>query len=57
MAALGALNPRDILSRGYAICSDDGGRVLRTTGEAVAAGRIEVTFHDGAVRADVKEKA
>jgi exodeoxyribonuclease VII large subunit len=56
-ATLGALNPRQILSRGYTICSDAGGRVLRAAEQAQAAGRIRVTFHDGSVHADVKEKA
>lgn len=56
LATLTALNPRGILSRGYTICTDTTGRVLRGRDAALEAGSVQVTFHDGAVAADVKEK-
>lgn len=56
ISTLVALNPRDILARGYTICADEAGRVLRTTAEAAAARDIRVTFQDGAVSAEVKEE-
>jgi exodeoxyribonuclease VII large subunit len=57
LSTLGALNPREILSRGYTICADGEGRVLRARGEALDAGTIRVTFHDGDVNAVVREDA
>jgi len=54
---LRALSPREILSRGYTICTDAAtGSLLRRTDEAVAAGTIAVTFADGSVTSEVKEK-
>jgi exodeoxyribonuclease VII large subunit len=55
MSMLSALNPSDILARGYTVCADRAGRLLRTSREATEAGSIRVTFHDGAVSAEVKE--
>jgi exodeoxyribonuclease VII large subunit len=57
MATLAALNPRDILTRGYTICADSEGRILRGRTEALDAESIRVTFHDGDVSAEVREKA
>jgi exodeoxyribonuclease VII large subunit len=52
-----ALSPREILARGYTICTDAAtGSLLRRTDEAVAAGTIAVTFADGSVTSEVKEK-
>jgi exodeoxyribonuclease VII large subunit len=54
---LAALNPNEILARGYTICSDaKTGEVLRATGEALEAGTMKVRFHDGGVLTEVKEK-
>jgi exodeoxyribonuclease VII large subunit len=56
LAALAALDPRAILERGYAICADRAtGRPLRSRAEALAAGRLRVTFRDGDVPARVEE--
>jgi exodeoxyribonuclease VII large subunit len=56
-ATLAALDPKKILERGYAICEDPAGRVIRSAGAAVEAGAMRVTFQDGAVSADVKERS
>jgi len=56
-AMLDALNPRRILSRGYAICAEPAtGRLIRSSTAALEAGAMQVTFHDGSVVTDVKEK-
>ncbi len=53
-ARLTALDPREVLRRGYTVCHDESGkRVLRSAHEAVAGGRMQVTFYDGVVAADV----
>ena len=52
---LQALNPKEILARGYTICADAAsGAVLRRAGEALDAKTVAITFADGSVRADVK---
>ncbi|MGD8414181.1 MAG: exodeoxyribonuclease VII large subunit [Candidatus Latescibacterota bacterium] len=57
MDRLRALSPKDILSRGYTICADAAtGAVLRGVDDAVAAGTMAVTFADGSVTSEVKEK-
>jgi exodeoxyribonuclease VII large subunit len=54
---LEALNPREILSRGYTICSDaSSGALVRNADDAVTTRNIVVTFHDGAVTSEAKEK-
>lgn len=57
LSRLTALNPRNILSRGYTICSAARtGEILRDTAGALRAGTMKVTFHDGNVLSEVKEK-
>jgi len=54
---LQALSPREILLRGYTICTDAAtGSVLRRADDAVAAGTIAVIFSDGSVTSEVKGK-
>jgi exodeoxyribonuclease VII large subunit len=54
---LGSLSPRDVLARGYTICSDPAtGAILKRADDAVAAGSVAITFRDGSVRSEVKEK-
>lgn len=54
-ASLSGLDPREVLRRGYTVCHDaSGARVLRAAGEAAAAGRMRITFHDGVVAASVE---
>jgi exonuclease VII large subunit len=56
LATLRALSPHEILTRGYTICTDAAsGAVLKRVGEAVAAGRVSITFQDGSVQSEVKE--
>jgi len=57
-ARLSGLDPRDVLRRGDAVCHDESGaHVLRSAGQAIEAGRMRVTFHDGVVAAAVDEPA
>jgi exodeoxyribonuclease VII large subunit len=57
LSKLAALNPKDILTRGYTICSSARTEeILRDTAGALDAGIMKVTFHDGKVLSEVKEK-
>ncbi len=57
VARLEALDPRSILARGYAMCSDpETGAPIARRSAALAAGRLRVRFVDGAVRADSLEE-
>jgi exodeoxyribonuclease VII large subunit len=54
---LAALDPKGILSRGYTYCSDARtGEVLRDAGAAVRVEKMKVTFRDGGVLTEVKER-
>jgi exodeoxyribonuclease VII large subunit len=54
---LRSLNPREILSRGYTMCTDAAsGALVRRVDDAVAAGTVAITFADGSVISEVKEK-
>lgn len=54
---LRALSPREILTRGYTICTDAGsGALLKRADDAVASGTVNITFADGSVVSEVKEK-
>jgi exodeoxyribonuclease VII large subunit len=56
-ASLRSLSPRAVLARGYTMCSDAAsGAVLSSVDAAVRAGLLRVTFHDGRLSAEVKEK-
>jgi exodeoxyribonuclease VII large subunit len=57
-ARLEAMDPREVLRRGYTVCHDESGvHVLRGADEAALAGRMRVTFHDGVVSAAVDRAA
>jgi len=57
LARLDGLDARKVLSRGYAVCSDGGtGRIIRTSLAALDARDVRLTFSDGSVSAEVKEK-
>lgn len=56
-ASLDALSPLKTLQRGYAIASDDSGRVLRRTADAAPGDRITVSLSDGALRCQVEAKS
>ena len=53
-ARLAALNPSDVLERGYALVMD-GDRVLTSRSAAERAGRMTLRFHDGSLNV-IKEK-
>jgi exodeoxyribonuclease VII large subunit len=56
-ATLSVLDPKRMLSRGYAICAEPStGKVIRSGAAALESGAMHVTFHDGTVVVDVKEK-
>jgi exodeoxyribonuclease VII large subunit len=56
-ATLEVMDPKRVLARGYAICAEPAtGRLIRSSAAARDAGAMHVTFHDGSVVADVKEK-
>ena len=48
---LGALDPRQLLARGYAMVRDGHGRILVSAKTAAAAGQVQLIFADGAVDA------
>jgi exodeoxyribonuclease VII large subunit len=57
LTRLAGLDPNAILKRGYTVCSDNRtSRIIRSATDAVASGQMRVTFHDGHVLTDVKEK-
>ena len=53
--ALAAHDPDRTLARGYALVQDDAGELVTGVEAARAAGRVDVRFHDGAVRARVED--
>jgi exodeoxyribonuclease VII large subunit len=56
-ARLASLDPRETMRRGYAVCTDArSGRLLKGAAEAVDAGNVHLSFHDGAVFASVSER-
>jgi exodeoxyribonuclease VII large subunit len=52
-AAISALNPTSVLSRGYAILSDERGRVVSSVAEARSATKLVIRMHDGDFMLDV----
>ncbi len=54
---LNALNPKAVLARGYAICHDSHGNVVRTADVALRQRKMNVTFSDGNVPVEVEETA
>jgi exodeoxyribonuclease VII large subunit len=57
LTELEALNPRSVLERGYAICSHmTTGTVIRSAVGAAALDEMRVSFHDGSLRTEVKER-
>lgn len=58
MAKLEGLDARAILRRGFTLCSDeDSGRMVRSATQAATAANLRITFHDGNVLTEVKEKS
>jgi exodeoxyribonuclease VII large subunit len=57
LVALEGLDPRRILSRGYVVCSEAGtGKIIRSAPVALATRDVRLTFGDGRVSAEVKER-
>jgi exodeoxyribonuclease VII large subunit len=52
---LAALSPEAVLARGFAICHDEGGQVLRDAAAMQAGANVRVTLHKGGLRASVTE--
>ena len=50
---LDALSPLAVLSRGYAIATDERGRAVRSALEVAPGQRLHVRVHDGSIRAQV----
>ena len=50
---LGSLDPRALLSRGYAMVRDTGGAIVTTAAKAQGAGHLQLQFADGEVAVDV----
>jgi exodeoxyribonuclease VII large subunit len=53
-ASLDALSPLAVLGRGYALASDERGRILRAAGSAQVGGRVRVRLAEGALRCRVE---
>ncbi|MBQ3279212.1 MAG: exodeoxyribonuclease VII large subunit [Clostridia bacterium] len=53
---LKALNPLDVLGRGYALVYSRDGRMLKTAAEAAAEGKLRIRFADGIVPVAGKEE-
>lgn len=54
---LEGISPQRTLERGYAIVSDEAGRLLNSARSVQEKGRIQVSWADGWVKADVQEKS
>jgi exodeoxyribonuclease VII large subunit len=53
-ARLTGLNPRDVLRRGYTLCTRAGdGTAITNAPDAIRAGDVHILFHDGAASASV----
>jgi exodeoxyribonuclease VII large subunit len=55
-ASLDALSPLKVLSRGYAVASDEQGRVLRSVSDAQIGQGIEVRLRDGSLDCRVEQR-
>lgn len=53
--SLDALSPLAVLGRGYAIATNERGRVIRSAGEVAPGDRVKVRVHEGAFVAVVEE--
>jgi len=52
-----ALDPTSVLSRGYAILSDERGRVVSSVAEAQHATKLIIRMHDGELAADLAKSS
>lgn len=56
-AEASALNPLAILCRGYSIVTDDQGRLIKSSRKIKAGQELTITFRDGKIKAETKEKS
>jgi exodeoxyribonuclease VII large subunit len=55
--SLAALDPRGVLKRGYAYCTDEsGGRLIPRAAKLAPGDLIRVNFHDGGIGCSVRDK-
>ena len=54
-ASLDAMSPLKVLGRGYAMARNEGGRVLKSSGEVAVGDRVHVTLGSGGFTAVVDE--
>lgn len=55
-ARLEALNPRNVLSRGYGMVTDGSGRAVTSVDDLAVGGEVRIHLRDGAADAEIKEK-
>ena len=55
-ASMDALSPLKVLSRGYAVVSDEAGALLRSAADVEIGGKIQVDLSDGSLRCRVEER-
>ena len=55
VSKLDAMSPLKVLTRGYAVASDDTGRIIRSAGDVRPGDPITVRVSDGTIRANVTE--
>jgi len=53
---LSMLNPQQVLARGYSLVQDSNGNVVTDSGQVEIGNVLEITFAQGRVRAEIKEK-
>ena len=53
---LESLNPRNVLSRGYGLVTDAGGRAVTSIDDIQVGARVTVNMRDGRAEAEIKEK-
>jgi exodeoxyribonuclease VII large subunit len=56
MASLDALSPLNVLSRGFSITEDQGGRIVRSSAEVTEGDVVRIRLSTGALHADVRSK-
>ena len=55
VSKLDAMSPLKVLTRGYAVASDEAGRIIRSAGEVKSGDPITVRVSDGIIHANVTE--
>ena len=55
-AALDAMSPLKVLTRGYAMVQTENGQLLRSVSQVEQGSRVKVSFSDGTLTASVLDK-